>query len=301
MWDDNYLSLAIETCSDQPVSIFTSDTFLDAFAPVIDGTPLFGHAMWVVKKAFVRIAYCSPWNGFIENPNVSELISAAEEEGCWALTFTSSDLIDDPRMEELSPVPTLIVPRGYSPSKKVRWSAKKALTFGFEVGRAPAEVAYPVFSVLWGKLRRGFPLSFYQKLESAGVGGAMVARETGKPVSALFYLTDERGVRYMYNLATLEEHRHTQVTTLLVHKFLEDAINSNAPYVDLCGCTEEPLYHFKSQFTDQVMFRPRYLHIIREVLWNLVSWRSSTIYRDLSPPFIDKRNWKERIVGVPKS
>jgi len=284
-----------------PRGIFTSDTFLDAFAPVIGGTPVFGHHMWIVKKFLFRMAYCSPWNGFIKHPHLDDLLSAARREGCLALTFTSSSLLDDPRLEELSPVPTPIVPRDYSPSKKVRWSVKKAQSFGFDIMTEPAETAYPVFSGLWGRLQRGIPLSFYLELERSGLGHTMVAKESGKPISALFYLEDEDDVRYMYSLGTLREFIHSQVTTLLVHSFLEKSMASGSPYVDLCGCTEPSIYRFKSQFTDQIMFRPRYLHVIKKVLWNLVSWKSSTIYKDLSPPFIDKRNWRERIVGTPKS
>ena len=283
------------------MGIFTSDTFLDAFAPAIHGTPLFGHKIWVVKKAFVSIAYCSPWNGFIENPDLNELVRVAGEKGCWALTFTSSDLVDDPRLEELSPVPTPIVPRNYAPSKKVRWSLKKAQSFDFDIAPVPAEVAYPVFASLYGKLQRGIPISFYQKIEKAGIGRAIVAKKSGVPVSALFYLEDEGNIRYMYSLATLDEFMHTQVTTYLVHTFLEEAFASSSPYVDLCGCTEEPIYRFKSQFTDRVMFRPRYLHVLKRLAWKLVAWRSNTLYKNLSPPFIDDRHWKERIVGEPKS
>ena len=283
------------------MDIFTSDAFLEAFAPVIGGVPVLGRQMWVVNRAPVRFAYSSPWNGFIDDPDLEMLVSTAKEKGCWGLTFASSDLVDDTRLQELSPVPTLIVPKDYSPSKKVRWSVRKATSLGFEVTPASADSAYSVFSGLWGRLQRGIPLSFYQKLESVGFGKTLVARNADGAISGLFYLTDSNNVRYMYSLATLEEYRRTQVTTLLVHKFLEDAVNSDAPYVDLCGCTEEPIYQFKSQFTDQVMFRPRYLHVIRKLLWKLVSWRSSTIYRDLVPPFINGSNWKERIVRTPKS
>jgi len=283
------------------VGIFTSDVFLDAFAPVISGFPLHGKQMWIVRRAFVSFAYCSPWNGFIEGPDIDQLVSTAEEKGCWALTFTSSDLVDDQRLEELSPVPTLIVSNDYSPSKKVRWSIKKALSIGFDVATVSANVGYPVLSSLWGRLRRSIPLSFYQKLEGAGIGHTLVATLNGKPISALFHLADDDGARYMYSLATLEEHRHTQVTTLLVHRFLEEAFGLNAPFVDLCGCTEEPIYQFKSQFSNQVMFRPRYLHVIKKSLWKLVSWRSSTLYKDLVPSFIDNSNWKERIVRGLKS
>jgi hypothetical protein len=283
------------------MSVFTSDVFLDAFAPVIGGKPILGHSMWVVKKWFVTMAYCSPWNGFIDDPDLKTILSTAREHGCWALTFTSSGLVDDPRFEELSPVPTLIVRNDYSPSKKVRWSVKRALSIGFDVVTVPANVGYPVLSSLWSRLGRGIPLSFYQKLEGAGVGHTLVATLKGKPVSALFHLADDDGAMYMYSLATLEEFKHTQVTTLLVHKFLEEAFSLNAPFVDLCGCTEEPIYRFKSQFSNLVMFRPRYLHVIRKSLWKLVAWRSSTLYKDLVPPFIDDSDWKERIVRGPKS
>jgi hypothetical protein len=283
------------------VSVFTSDVFLEAFAPVIRGTPFLGHQMWVVRRGPVKMAYCSPWNGFIDDPNLAELIPVAKERECWALTFTSAGLLNDCRVEELSPVPTLIVSGDYSPSKKVRWSIKKALSIGFDVAAVPANVGYPVLSSLWGKLGRGIPLSFYQKLEGAGIGHTLVATLEGKPISALFHLADDDGARYMYSLATLEEHRHSQVTTLLVHRFLEEAFGSNAPFVDLCGCTEEPIYQFKSQFSNRVMFRPRYLHVIKKSLWKLVSWRSSTLYRDLVPSFIDDSNWKERIVRGLKS
>lgn len=279
------------------MSVFTSDVFLDAFAPAIGGTPVFGRKMWVVRKGPVRMAYCSPWNGFIEDPNLDELVPVAKGNGCWALTFTSSGLVADSRVEELSPVPTLIVSGDYSPSKKVRWSVRKATSLGFEVAPGSSSMAYPIFSSLWGKLKRGIPMSFYSKLEETGLGRTLLAVKAGSPVSALFYLKDEDGAKFMYSLATLEEFRRTQVTTLLVHEFLVEALNSNTPYVDLCGCTEESIYRFKSQFTDKVMFRPRYLHVLRKLAWKLVGWGSGTLYRSLTPSFIDDRDWKKRIVG----
>lgn len=281
--------------------LFTSDEFLEAFAPAIGGVPIYGEKTWVVERLFVKMAYCSPWNGFIKDPSVDDLISAAEKHGCWAMTFTSAGLVEDPRLDELSPVPTPIVSGKYSPSKKVRWSVKRAQSYGFEVGNISVDAAYPVFSRLWDRLRRGLPASFYRRMESIGAGQTIAALKSGQPVSCLFCLTDEDGVRYMYSLATLPEFKETHVTTLLVHTFLERVLGSGTPYVDLCGCTERAIYRFKSQFTDQIMFRPRYLHVIKKPIWKLVSWKSTTIYSDLVPPFIDGSNWKSRIVGSPNS
>jgi hypothetical protein len=56
------------------MNVFTSDVFLETFAPVIRGAPFLGHQMWVVRRGPVKMAYCSPWNGFIDDSNWKERI-----------------------------------------------------------------------------------------------------------------------------------------------------------------------------------------------------------------------------------
>jgi hypothetical protein len=279
------------------VGLFTSDLFLDAFAPVINAKPIFGHRMWITKRSIVKMGYSSPWNGFIENPDIFDLMQTGKKEGCWAITFVSSNLIDLPEVKELSPVPTIIVQPDYRPNKKVRWAEKKAREAGYEVYESSYAEAEKCLLLLWSKLGRSICKHFYERLISAGVGDFLVCKDKLDNVaSVLFFLRDEKNVFYMYTLASDPKYYKTQATMLLVSEFIRKSFSENARYVDLCGISEPAIYRFKSNFSDTIRFRPRYLIVLKHLLWNMAKFGSHTIYKNLSKDIPNSENWKSYLV-----
>jgi hypothetical protein len=243
------------------------------------------------------MAYCSPWNGFIENPDIPDMIRTAKKEGCWAITFVSSNLVDSPEVKELSPVPTLIVPPSYKPNKKVRWAEKRARELGFEVYESNYTEAEKCLLLLWKKLGRPISKYFYERLISEGAGNFLACKnKSGDIASVLFFLRDEKNVFYMYTLASDPQYYKTQATMLLVSEFIRKAFSENARYVDLCGISEPAIYRFKSNFSDTVRFRPRYLIVLKRLLWNIVKFGSHTIYKNLSKDIPNSENWKLYLV-----
>ncbi len=280
--------------------MFTGDAFLRAFALVQGDEPVLGEEIWIRRRGPVKYAYASPWNGFISNPDPNSLITAAHSKGCWALTFTSDVLMADGRLHELAPVPTPIVFPGYNESKKVRWSLRKAEKTRFEVHDSSAHEIQAVFLSLWERIGRRVPPDFYRILEDSGHGRTLRASKNGEVASGLFYLVDESKVHYMYSLATAPKFKGTDVTTFLVHSFLERAFAEGAPFVDLCGCSVESIYRFKSQFTSEIRFRPRYIAVLRTNLWRLIKWRVVSMYSGLPAHIPVKNDWRTLLVpNVP--
>jgi len=273
--------------------LFTSDLFLRAFS--FFGSPVYGHQMWIRKKAFVKVAQCSPWNGFILSPDLDDIIETAEEHNCWAVTFTSQKLLDDERLTQLSPSPTPIVFPNFRPDKKLRWSIRKAEQQDFKLKSVSIESAYPLFEDLGRRIKAVIPYGFYEILEDAGYGKTLVLEKNGEVVSALFYIVDVDKLHYMYSLATREEYKPTQATHHLVYSFIKQAFEDKAPYIDLCGCSVPSVYLFKKQFASEIYYRPRYLIVLKPYLWRLVRWKAG-MYRDLINHIPDHENWRSKIL-----
>lgn len=240
------------------VSVFTSDVFLDAFSPVINATPVYGKGIWIRHGRFINKAEGSAWNLFVKNPNVGDMIDVAKEHGCWFLRFTAAEPVEDEHLGPPTPSPTLLTLPDFNPNKEVRWSVRKAEKAGFEVEPCEAAEIQPILDQLWTRLGRGIPKIFYETLENAGFGKALVARMGDQACSGLFYLTDEDNVWYMYSLATDPSFKSSQVTSFLVYSFIRKAFEGGAPYVDLCGSSIPSIAEFKKQFASKAHYRPMY-------------------------------------------
>jgi len=240
------------------VSVFTSDTFLAAFSAVINATPVYGKGLWIRHGRFVNKAEGSAWNLFAKNPNVEDLIRVAKDNRCWFLRFVAAAELEDSRLPPAVPSPTLLTFPDFKRSKDLRWSIRKAEKEGFTVDTCKAADIQSILEQLWARLGRAIPLRFYQTLENAGIGKALVSRLGDRPCSGLFYLVDEDNVWYMYSLATDAAFKSTQVTSLLVDTFIRSAFENGAPYVDLCGSSVPSIRAFKKQFATKEHIRPLY-------------------------------------------
>jgi hypothetical protein len=275
--------------------LFTSNLFLKAFALVRGSDPIYDSQMWIVKRAFVKLAECSPWNGFIADPETEFIVQAAKEHGAWVVTFTSQAIINDPRFESLPPSPTLLTFPDYAPSKKVRWSLRKASRLKASIEPNASSEMHPLLDHLWERLGRGIPDEFYSILEGAGVGHTLLARVGGKPVACLFYLVDDDKVHYLYSLATSPAYMGSEITSLLVSSFVQKSFAEGAPYLDLCGASVPSIYMFKKQFASTIAWRPRYIATMNP-LWNLAKLGAPYLYRDLSSHIPQKDRWRSHIV-----
>lgn len=251
--------------------------------------------MWIVKRTFVTLAECSPWNGFIANPETERIIRAAKEHDAWVVTFASQLIIDDPQFESLPASPTFLTFPDYSPSKKVRWSLRKASRLKASIEPSASSEMHSLLDHLWERLGRGIPDEFYSILEDAGVGHTLVARIEGKPVACLFFLVDDDKVHYLYSLATSPAYRGSDITSLLVYSFVQESFAEGAPYLDLCGASVLSIYMFKKQFASTIAWRPRYIATLNP-LWNLAKFGAPYLYRDLSSHIPQKDRWRHYIV-----
>lgn len=238
--------------------MFTSDIFLDAFSPVINGTPVYGKGMWIRHGPFINRAEGSAWNLFRKDLNVTEMIEIAKSYNCWFLRFTGPSPLDDDRLGRPIPTPTLLTFPDFTPKKTLRWSIRKAEKAGFTTEPCSAAAIQPLLDQLWTKLGRGIPQRFYEILEKAGIGKALVARMGEQVCSGLYYLTDEDNVWYLYSLATGQAFRSSEVTSLLVYSFIKQAFEKGAEYVDLCGSSIPSIAGFKRQFASKEHNRPTY-------------------------------------------
>jgi hypothetical protein len=277
------------------LGIFTSDDFLRAFAPARGAEPVYGSQMWIVKRAFVIIAECSPWNGFIEEVNPDKVLTDARSHHAWVVTFTSQDFIEDERFRSLPPSPTFLTFPDFAPKKKLRWSIRKASELGASIGPGRWNELQKPLSQLWVRLGHAIPASFYSNLENSGEGHSILAEVNGETVAGLFYLTSHDHARYMYSLATESRYRGSELTSLLVFSFLKTAFEDGAPYVDLCGASVPSVYLFKKQFASTIAWRPRYFAEINP-LWRLVQIRARYLYRDQSAHIPEEEDWQKYLV-----
>jgi hypothetical protein len=276
------------------MSVFTSDIFLEAFSSVINATPVYGKGLWIRRGSFINKAEGSAWNLFAKNPNVNEMIEISKRYRCWFLRFTAAAPLDDDRLGTPMPSPTMLTFPGFRPNKDVRWAIRKAEKSGFRVEPCHVAVIQPVLDQLWTKLGRGSPQRFYELLEKAGIGKALMARLGDQICSGLFYLVDELRIHYMYSLATDPNYKGSEVTSLLVWSFIRQAFEKGSPYVDLCGCLVPSIANFKHQFGSGIYYYPRYL-IVLNPLWHLVKWKS-TINKRSTEHLYNIRNWKDYVV-----
>jgi hypothetical protein len=240
------------------VSLFTSDAFLEAFSLVINATPVYGKGIWIRRGRFINKAEGSAWNLFARNPNIDDMIEVSKEYDCWFLRFTAAAPLDDKRLGAPIRSPTMLTFPDYRPNKDVRWGIRKAEKSGFIVEACSVSVIQPLLNQLWTKLGHGIPQRFYEILEKASIGKALVARLSDKICSGLFYLVDEDDVWYMYSLATDRSFRSSQVTSLLVYSFIRQAFDEGSNCVDLCGSSIPSIAGFKKQFASKTHCRPMY-------------------------------------------
>jgi hypothetical protein len=240
------------------VSVFSSNLFLDAFGLVINATPVYGKGLWIRHGRFINKAEGSAWNLFTKNPEVESMIDAAKSYHCWFLRFTATMPLHEKGLGPPIANPTLLTLPDFEPKKEVRWAIRKAEKMGFDVEPCPAADIQPLLDQLWTRLGRGIPQRFYEILEQARIGKALVARLRDQVCSGLFYLMDEDDVWYMYSLATDSSFKSSQVTSFLVHSFIQQAFKEGAPYVDLCGSSIPSIAKFKRQFASREHVRPMY-------------------------------------------
>jgi len=238
------------------------------------------------------MAECSPWNGFIEEVNPDQLLNAARNRKAWIVNFTSQMIIDDHRFSALPPSPTFLTFPDFTPTKKLRWSIRKASALhpAIEPG-SWVELQKPL-SGLWERLGRAIPSEFYSILEECGDGHSLIAKVDGESVAGLFYVVDHDKGRFMYSLATDAKYKRSELTSLLVSSFLKTAFEEGTPYVDLCGASVPSLYMFKKQFASTIAWRPRYIGVINP-LWHLARLKALYLYRDQSAHIPEKENWRE--------
>ena len=277
------------------MGVFTSDSFLRAYALARGAQPVYGSQMWIVKRAFVRMAECSPWNGFIEEVNPEQSLNVARHHNAWILNFTSQSIVDDYRFSLLPPSPTFLTFPDFIPSKKLRWSIKKASTLHATIEPGNWIQLQKPLSRLWERLGRAIPSEFYSILEESGDGHSTVAKVNGESAAGLFYLVDHDKGRFMYSLATDAKYKGSELTSLLVFSFLKTAFEEGAPYVDLCGASVPSLYIFKKQFASTIAWRPRYIGIINP-LWHIARLKALYLYRDQSAHIPEKEDWREYLV-----
>lgn len=278
------------------MGVFTSDEFLKAFAPARGAEPVYGAQMWVVKRAFVTMAECSPWNGFIEEVNPDNVLSTARNHNAWVVTFTSQGMIVDKRFSPLSPSPTFLTFPDFAPPKKLRWSLRKAEALHTSIGAGTWSELQKPLAQLWQRLGRGIPPSFYTILEKSGDGHSILAKVNGESAAGLFYLTDHDRGRFMYSLATEPKYKGSELTSLLIYYFLRSSFEEGAPYVDLCGASVPSLYLFKKQFASTIAWRPRYIAVMNP-LWRLAKLRARYLYRDQSAHIPERDRWQDYLVG----
>jgi len=241
------------------------------------------------------LAECSPWNGFTADPETERIIRTAKEHGAWVVTFTSQLLVHDLHFQYLPPSPTFLTFPDYTPSKKVRWSLRKASRLKTSIESGASSEMHSLLDHLWERLGRGIPEDFYSILEDAGVGHTLLARIDGKPVACLFYLVDDDKVHYLYSLATSPAYRGSDITSLLVSSFMQKSFAEGAPYLDLCGASVPSIYMFKKQFASTIAWRPRYIATLNP-LWKLAKFGASYLYRDLSSHIPEKDRWRNYVV-----
>lgn len=277
------------------MGVFTSDVFLKAFALARRAEPLYGAQMWIVRRALVKMAECSPWNGFIEDADPAGILETAREHGAWTVTFTCQDMIEDSRFQMLPPTPTLLTFPDFVPDQKLRRKLKKAAVVKPSIEHARSREMQELLLRLWGKLGRAIPNDFYSILEEGGVGHTLLAKIEGKAAAGLFYITDYDGANYMYSLATDAAHRGTEITSFLVYSFLLTSFENHAPYVDLCGASIPAVYVFKKRFSTTIAWRPRYIAVLNP-LWKIVNIRAKYIYADQSSHIPEKKHWRRYLV-----
>jgi hypothetical protein len=277
------------------LGVFTSDGFLRAYALARGAEPVYGSQMWIVRRAFVKMAECSPWNGFIEEVNTDTILGTARKHRAWVVTFTSQSLVDDKRLQSLTPSPTFLTFPDFTPGKKLRWSIRKASDLNATIEPGNWKELQKPLSHLWERLGRAIPAEFYSLLEGAGDGHAILARVKGETVAGLFYLTDYDKASYMYSLATEANFRGSEITSFLVFSFLKAAFDQGAPYVDLCGASVPSLYAFKKQFASTIAWRPRYIGVMNP-LWRLVRLKAAYMYQDQSAHIPEKERWRDYLV-----
>lgn len=257
--------------------------------------PVYGSQMWIVKRAFVRMAECSPWNGFIEEVNTDAILEAARRHSAWVVSLTCQNIIDDRRFQVLTPSPTFLTFPDFVPGKKLRWSIRKASALKAIIEPGNWKELQKPLSHLWERLGRVIPVEFYSILESAGDGHSILASVKGETVAGLFYLTDHDKASYMYSLATEANFKGSEITSLLVFSFLKVAFDQGAPYVDLCGASVPSLYAFKKQFASTIAWRPRYIGVINP-LWHLARLKAAYMYQDQSAHIAEKDRWRDYLV-----
>ncbi len=279
------------------MSVFVSDAFLSAFSTVRGDLPVYGERMWIGKAKWIKYAFCSPWNGFIDDPDVELIEETARKHGAVFVKFKSDRLLHDSTAQELSPRPTLVTFPDYSPPKEVRWAVRKAESSGLKVRDGTVDVAYPVLRQLWETIPATIPKEFYDVLVDENVGSFLCVYDSGRIVSSLFQVIAD-GVYYMYSLATLERYLRKQASMLLVSHFLRQAFTEGARYVDLCGCSIPSIYRFKKQFSSEIRYRPRYLIELKSLTWSLLRrfGRARGMYRDLIGHLPHHLNWRENLV-----
>jgi hypothetical protein len=277
------------------LGIFTSDIFLKAYALARGAEPIYGSQMWIVKRPFVKMAECSPWNGFIDDVNAETLLRTARKYGAWMVTFTSQNMIDDKRLQPLPASPTLLTFPNFSPDQKLRGKLRKASALNGTIEPGNWRELQKPLSGLWSRLGRAIPAEFYSILENVGDGHSILARVKTETAAGLFYLTDQDKVHYMYSLATTPEYKRSEITSLLVSEFLKMAFDNGAPYVDLCGASIPSIYVFKKRFASTIAWRPRYIGTLNP-LWYLVRPRAGLLYRDQSAHIPERDRWRDYLV-----
>ena len=277
------------------MGLFTSDLFLKAYAPVRGAVPIFGHNMWIVKRGFVTLAECSPLNGFIEQPNPTDILETAVRSHAWSVWFTSDKTVAHKEFRELPPYPTFLTFPEFKPGKKLRWALRKSKKLKLIVEDGKAVAIRHLLDKLWERLDRSISIEFYLTLEAASVGRTIYAIHDGHICTGLFYLIGTNGERYMFSLATDPKYRGTDVTSFLVAEFLRRSFEEGTPYVDLCGCSVPSIYAFKRHFASTVAWRPRYLAVLNP-LWHLLWFQMRHLFRSRSDHIPEREQWRSLLV-----
>jgi len=277
------------------MGLFTSDLFLKAYAPVRGAVPIYGHNMWIVKRGFVTLAECSPLNGFIDRPNLTDILDTAMQNGAWSILFTSGNTLTHKEFREIPPYPTLLAFRDFKPDKRLRSHLRKAEKLKLQVKDGKAESIRHLLDSLWDKLGRSIPIDFYSALEAEGVGSTIYAIDNGYACSGIFYLVGDRGERYLYSMATDPNYRESQATSFLIMEFLRKSFEDAAPYVDLCGCSVPSIYEFKKHFSSTVAWRRRYLAVLNP-LWYLLWFNVRHLFRNRSDHILERERWRSLLV-----
>lgn len=277
------------------MGVFTSDLFLRAFALARRAEPLYGAQMWLVRRAIVSMAECSPWNGFIEDVDPAAILETARDHGAWTLTFTCQEIIEDSRFQTLPPTPTLLTFPGFVPDQKLRGKLKKASALKASIEHGRSTDMEELLAHLWTKLSRGIPISFFSILEEGGAGHTLLAKVEGKAAAGLFYVTDYDGANYMYTLASDPAYKGTEITSFLVYSFLQTSFSNHAPYVDLCGASVPAIYTFKKRFSTTIAWRPRYIAVLNP-LWKIAKNWAKYLYADQSSHIPEKEQWQRYLV-----